>query len=92
MKKQRIMNRFRAVDEICPDHPDCYELTCKQCHQISLDFAEMELMDLAERVKSIFAHASWDKEMGADSKWGWTISDFVVRNKFPYKKERARRK
>lgn len=82
---------WKRIIEDCPKHPHASELTCKTCHQITLDFAEMKLMDLHEEIKGIMAHAQWDLEMGASSKWGWTKTDFVVRCPRIKKQDKLRR-
>jgi len=74
MQRKKIKN-----PDWCTKHPEHFEVTCKKCHQASLDYTEKNLMELHEVIKSLIAHAKWNMEHGAQTKWGWTGKDFIVK-------------
>ncbi len=71
-EKVKIRTMHRALSDDCKEHPDSVEGTCKDCHQMMLDFLELRLMDLDTEVEGLQETAKWHKERGAYSKWGWT--------------------
>jgi hypothetical protein len=79
MRKTKVWDKNSRDYEDCKEHPDCFVVGCKYCHQSALDGVEMRLMDLHEEIKGLLAHGQWHTKYAHNgSKWGWTVGDFTV--------------